>query len=299
LKSQSHNVIGLLRSAALTVAFWVSSGAYASDFEIEGRVLQVFGGTTNHFDFRVTALDARYQIWTRDHRGPSTERTAGYDGTDFHQVDRLADKGGKVVELGHRHSGDGAPHLDGLGGFLRLAFLLGPGSSGTSGPIELRHFSGNPTIFGSDRSVPLTNGPIPATAFPMIRFLGSRPGGPVDESIGEFRVTEWTRFHEVSIPKRFLLRSQLPPSLGQGRPPREMESMSGEVTRISVPAPSDLLPRLTTSNVQVRDSRFLADTGDPVGHTITNRVWPSRQDPWLVKTVRDSAAAHQKRIPAH
>lgn len=299
MKLQLHNVIGLLRSAVLTIAFWVSSGAHASDFEIEGRVLQVFGGTTNHFDFRVTALDRRYQIWTRDHRGASTERTVGYDGTDVHQVDRLTDAGGNIVEFGHRHSGNGASQLDGLGGFLRLAFLLGPGSSANSGPTELSHFSENKPIFGSHRSVPLTNGPMPATAFPMIRFLGSRPGGPVDESIGEFRVTEWTRFHGVSIPKRFLLRSQLPPSLSQGRPPQEMESMSGEVTRISVPAPSDLLPRLTTSHVQVRDSRFLADTGDPVGYTITNRVWPSRQDPWLVKTVRNSAAAHQKRALTH
>ena len=74
--------------------------------------------------------------------------------------------------------------------------------------------------------------------------------------------------------------------------------MSAEVTGISVPAQQYMLTRLTTSSLQVRDNRFLADTGDPVLYTITNRTRPSRQDPWFMKRVQDAATRHRKRMIA-
>jgi hypothetical protein len=275
------------------------------DFEVEGKVFQAFGNSTNRFDFRLTSWGERYQIQTRDYFESPTERVVGFDGKDFFHLDRLLTPAGKLIEFGHVHSGKVATNLFGVGDLLRLAFLERSRDPDGTFLTNIAQFLGNSLIFGRHRGVVIKNGPTSALGYSGLDFLGSRSEGPLDEFIGDFRVTDWTNYRGMTLPLRFALRSMVPASLNRGDPPRVVEFMEGKVTFVGNPSFSDELPRMTTTAVQVRDVRFVADTEAPILYLVTNQTWVTRKEPWLVAKVRDMnlrRAASQgqlksKRIP--
>jgi hypothetical protein len=277
------------------------------DFEVEGTVLQAFGNSTNRFDFRVACWGERYQIQTRDYFDSPTERVVGFDGADFFHLDRLSDPSGKPIEFGHVHSGRVATNLFGVGDLLRLAFLDRSRDPNGASLTNIAHFSGNDIIFGRHRGVVITNGPTSASGYSGVKFLGSRPEGPTDEFIGDFQVTGWTNYRGMTLPLRFALRSVVPESLNNEKPPRVVEFMEGTVVRVGNPAVSEVLPRISTTSVQVRDVRFVAETGAPILYLITNQVWVARKEPWLMAKVRDmqlrraasEGQLRSKRIPLY
>lgn len=257
------------------------------DFEVEGTMHQTFGNLTNRFDFRVTCWGERYQIQTRDYFESPTERVVGFDGTDFFHLDRLSDSAGKLFEFGHVHSGKVATNLFGLGDLIGLAFLDRSRYPDGAHLTNITQFAGNDLIFGRHRGVVSTSGPTPATGYPEVKFLGSRPQGPTDEFIGDFRVTDWTNYQRITLPLRFALRSMVPDSLNHEQPPRVVEFMEGKVIRVGAPTVSEVLPRPKTTSVQVRDVRFVAETGVPILYLVTNQTWVARKEPWLMAKVRD------------
>ena len=277
------------------------------DFEVEGIVHQAFGNATNRFDFRVTCWGERYQIQTRDYFESPTERVVGFDGTDFFHLDRLSDSTGKLLEFGHVHSGKVATNLFGIGDLLRLAFLDRSRNPDGANLTNVSHFAGNDPIFGRHRGVVSASGPTPATGYPEVKFLGSRPQGPTDEFIGDFRVTDWTNYHGITLPLQFALRSMVPESLNHEQPSRVVEFMEGKVIRVGAPTVSEVLPHPTTTSVQVRDVRFVAETGAPILYLVTNQTWVARKEPWLMDKVRDMQLRHAasegqlrpKRIPVY
>lgn len=277
------------------------------DFEVEGTVLQVFGNSTNRFDFRVTCWGERFQVRTRDYFESPSERVVGFDGTDFFHIDRLSDAAGKMIEFGHAHSGKVPTNLFGVGDLLRLAFLDRSRDPDGAYLTNIAHFSGNDLIFGRHRGVVMTNGSNSASGYPGVKFLGSRPEGPTDEFIGDFSVTVWTNYYGITLPMRFALRSMVPESLNHEKPPRVVEFMEGKVIRVGDPTVSEVLPRMSTTAVQVRDVRFVAETGGAILYLVTNQTWVDRKEPWLMAKVRDMQlrrAASQgqlksKRIPMY
>jgi hypothetical protein len=217
------------------------------------------------------------------------------------------DPAGKPIEFGHVHSGKVATNLFGVGDLLRLAYLDRSRDPDGACLTNIAHFSGNYLIFGRHRGVVITNGPTSASGYSGVKFLGSRPEGPNDEFIGDFQVTGWTNYHGTTLPLQFALRSMVPESLNHEKPQTVVELMEGKVIRVGNPTVSEVLPRMTTTSVQVRDVRFVAETGAPILYLITNQVWVARKEHWLTAKVRDmqlrraasEGRLRSKRIPLY
>lgn len=254
-------MIRILVYCALAVSLFCGPRVDGGEFEVEGTVRQIVGNSTNRFLFRVTSWGERYQVWTRDYFESPTERVVGFDDRDFFHLDRLSDSSGKTVEFGHVHSGTVATHLFGVGDLLRLAFLERPRRPDGTHLTNVTLFALNEMLIGRHRGVVGTDSPNSATGYSEVRFLGSRSQGLADEFIGDFRTTDWTQHEGIVLPLRFALRSMMPMSLNPEVPPKTMEVLEGEVIRVGAPSISDALPRPMTPSVQIRDVRFLAETG--------------------------------------
>jgi hypothetical protein len=265
----------------------ISLSVLGSDYDVTGTIWQTFGNTTNRFDFQVTILGNSFQLQTRDYFPSQTERIVGYDGIDFFHLDRHIDTSGQPVEFGHVHSGQVATNMFGVGDLLRLAFLDRIRHPFGDNLTNLVLFGGNQQIFGKHRGVAETTGPTSATAFPGIQFFGTRPEGPTDELVGEFRVIAWTNYQDRMIPVRFSMHSRMPESLNFQQPVRYLETLLAEVIHIGKPTTRNTMPKPSTTTVQVRDLRFTEDTGAPILYLLTNHTWVARNEPWLVSRVGD------------
>ena len=285
-------MIRILVYCALAVSLFCGPRVDGGEFEVEGTVRQIVGNSTNRFLFRVTSWGERYQVWTRDYFESPTERVVGFDDRDFFHLDRLSDSSGKTVEFGHVHSGTVATHLFGVGDLLRLAFLERPRRPDGTHLTNVTLFALNEMLIGRHRGVVGTDSPNSATGYSEVRFLGSRSQGLADEFIGDFRTTDWTQHEGIVLPLRFALRSMMPMSLNPEVPPKTMEVLEGEVIRVGAPSISDALPRPMTPSVQIRDVRFLTETGGAILYWMTNQTWVARGDPWLVAQVRDMQSRH-------
>ena len=256
-------------------------------FEVAGHVEQVFAHETNRHEFVVTVRDGRHRIQTQDHAQRPTRRVAGFDGTDFYQVDTLVDDVGKPAEFGHVYTGCSATNLFGVGDVIRLSFLMDRRDSNRLDALtNMAFFNANRALFPAYDHRLVQDGPPGARFLEKVVFSGN--GGHLGGSgdIGAFEVLSTTNIGGLVLPLRSTFSSWLP-SIGMTNGSSILESMTLMVTSIGVPSHADEIPMPSVPRVQVWDMRFVSETGQPLVYAITNGVWRTREDPWIVERVHE------------
>lgn len=288
------NVHSHARVTASLLAAWAAlgqpllgEGPQRDRFEAAGRVELVFAGETNRHDFVVTVRDGRHRIQTQDHASSPTRRVVGFDGTDFYQVDTLLDEAGKPVEFGHVYTGCAATNLFGVGDVLRLSFLMDSSASNRLGALtNMALFNANRMLFPFYRCRVVEEGPPGACFLGRVVFSGEGDERRGSGDIGAFEVLSATNIGGFALPLRATLFSQAPP-VGVAHGSSILESMTLTVSSIGVPSHDDMVPTPSGRHVQVWDTRFEAETGQPLLYAITNQAWKSREDPWIRARVHE------------